>query len=387
MSDCVYLDYNATTPVDPAVLEAMLPYLRERYGNPSSSHPIGEQAREAVVGARGDVARLLGAQPTEIVFTGCATEANNLAIQGAARALRDRGRHVVTTAIEHPSVLQPFMRLREEGWEVTIVPVDAYGRVDPAEVARALRPETVLVSVMHANNETGTIQPVAAIAALTRPRSVLLHVDAAQSVGKIAVNVESLGVDLLTLAGHKFYAPKGVGALYVRAGTPVSPVFVGAGQEHGLRPGTENVPAIVALGKAAQLARVHGDSVQARLFGLRERLHRSLLREIPGLALNGHPDARLPNTLNVSFPAVEGQALLQALRGKVSASVGAACHSGDHGTSGVLAAMGLPMERMATAVRFSVGLPLTELNLMGAVRDIVAEWKKIARRAPLKLVD
>ncbi len=376
MSDCVYLDYNATTPVDPAVLEAMLPYLRERYGNPSSSHPLGEQAREAVVGARSEVARLLGAQPGEIVFTGCATEANNLAIQGAARALRDRGRHVVTTAIEHPSVLQPFMRLREDGWEVTIVPVDAYGRVDPAAVARALRPETVLVSVMHANNETGTIQPVAEIAALTRARSILLHVDAAQSVGKIAVNVNSLGVDLLTLAGHKFYAPKGVGALYVRAGTPIAPVLVGAGQEHGLRPGTENVPAIVALGKAAQLARVHADSVQSRLFGLRERLHRSLLKEIPGLALNGHSDARLPNTLNVSFPGVEGQALLQALHGKVCASVGSACHSGDHGASGVLAAMGLPADRLTGAVRFSVGLSLSELDLMKAVRHIISAWKK-----------
>lgn len=387
MSDCVYLDYNATTPVDPAVLAAMLPYLREHYGNPSSSHPLGERAHEAVVVARGEVARLLGARPDEIVFTGCATEANNLAIQGAARALRDRGRHVVTTAIEHPSVLAPFQRLREEGWDVTIVPVDGHGRVDPSAVARVLRPDTALVSIMHANNETGTIQPVAEIAELTRARSVLLHVDAAQSVGKIVVNVQSLGADLLTVAGHKFYAPKGIGALYVRAGTPISPILVGAGQEHGLRPGTENVPAIVALGKAAQLARLHADAAQARLFELRELLHRSLLREIPGLALNGHPDARLPNTLNVSFPAAEGPAFLQALRGKVCASVGAACHSGGQGVSGVLAAMGLSTERMATAVRFSVGLPLTELELMAAVRGIIDEWKRITRRAPLKRVD
>jgi cysteine desulfurase len=387
MSDCVYLDYNATTPVDPAVLEAMLPYLRERYGNPSSSHPLGEQARDAVLGARGEVARLVGAQPTEIVFTGCATEANNLAIQGAARALRTRGRHVVTTAIEHPSVLEPFLRLCEEGWEVTIVPVDGYGLVDPAEVVRALRTDTVLVSVMHANNEIGTIQPVAEIAAVTRARSILLHIDAAQSVGKISVNVDALGADLLTLAGHKFYAPKGVGALYVRARTPISPVLVGAGQEYGLRPGTENVPAIVALGKAARLARLHANAAEARLFELRERLHRSLLKDIPGLALNGHPDTRLPNTLNVSFPGAEGQVLLQDLQGKVCASVGAACHSGDHGTSGVLAAMGLPADRLAGAVRFSVGLSLTELDLLAAVRDIVSAWKRVATRASLRSIE
>ncbi|MEK9133224.1 MAG: cysteine desulfurase family protein, partial [Pseudomonadota bacterium] len=283
MTEPVYLDYNATTPIDPQVADAIVPFLREHFGNPSSAHIYGRRAREAVEQARDGVARLIGATAEEIVFTGCATEANNLAIQGVARALRGAKRHLITSAIEHPSVLQPFLRLQADGWELTILPVDRNGWVDPADVARALRADTALVSVMHANNETGTIQPVAEIAAIARPHGVLVHTDAAQSIGKIAVNVDALGVDLLTLAGHKFYAPKGVGALYVRRGIPMASVLVGAEQERGLRPGTENVPAIVGLGKAAELARQRLPEAQPRLRQLRDLLHGLLLAQIPGL--------------------------------------------------------------------------------------------------------
>ena len=255
MTRPVYLDYNATTPVAPEVAEAIRPFLYESFGNPSSSHVFGQRAKEAVLQARQEVAALINAAPHEIVFTGCATEANNLALLGVAAKAPVGRRHLVVSAVEHPAVMQPALHLQRCGWELSIVPVDARGRVSPAAVAAALRPDTALVSIMHANNEVGTIQPVAEIAALTRPRNILLHTDAAQSAGKIEVDVDALGVDLLTLAGHKFYATKGIGALYVRAGTPIGGIVFGADQEHGLRPGTENVPAIVGLGAAARLAR------------------------------------------------------------------------------------------------------------------------------------
>jgi len=377
MTKPVYLDYNATTPIDPQVADAIVPFLREHFGNPSSAHIYGRQAREAVERARDEVARLIGATAEEIVFTGCATEANNLAIQGVARALRGAKRHLITSAIEHPSVLQPFLRLQADGWGLTILPVDRNGRVDPADVARALRADTALVSVMHANNETGTIQPVAEIAAIARPHGVLVHTDAAQSIGKIAVNVDALGVDLLTLAGHKFYAPKGVGALYVRRGIPMASVLVGAEQERGLRPGTENVPAIVGLGKAAELARQRLPEAPPRLRQLRDLLHGLLLGQIPGLVLNGHLTERLPNTLNVSFPDVDGRALLQHASERVAASVGAACHGDGHEVSGVLAAMSVPPAQARGAVRLSVGLPLSNDDVQQAAHALIAAWRQL----------
>jgi len=377
MTKPVYLDYNATTPIDPQVADAIVPFLREHFGNPSSAHIYGRQAREAVERARDEVARLIGATAEEIVFTGCATEANNLAIQGVARALRGAKRHLITSAIEHPSVLQPFLRLQADGWGLTILPVDRNGCVDPADVARALRADTALVSVMHANNETGTIQPVAEIAAIARPHGVLVHADAAQSIGKIAVNVDALGVDLLTLAGHKFYAPKGVGALYVRRGIPMASVLVGAEQERGLRPGTENVPAIVGLGKAAELARQRLPEAPPRLRQLRDLLHGLLLGQIPGLVLNGHLTERLPNTLNVSFPDVDGRALLQHASERVAASVGAACHGDGHEVSGVLAAMSVPPAQARGAVRLSVGLPLSNDDAQQAAHALVAAWRQL----------
>lgn len=374
MTQPVYLDYNATTPVAPEVADAMQPFLREAFGNPSSSHAYGQCARYAVAAARQCVAQLVGAQAHEIVFTGSATEANNLALLGAARALRGDKRHLVVSAIEHPAVMAPAQYLAEQGWDLTIVPVDRYGRISPDDVGRALRPDTALVSVMHANNEVGTLQPIGDIARIVRPRGVLMHTDAAQSAGKIAVDVDALDVDLLTLAGHKFHATKGVGALYVRSGTPLRPVMLGADQEGALRAGTENVPAIVGLGTAARLASERLPRVTVQLRARRDRLHRALREAVPDLALNGHPELRLPNTLHISFPGVSGRALL-ARADRVAASLGSACHSEhDDAVSGVLAAMGMDAARAAGAIRLSVGLMTTDEEIDIAARSLIDAW-------------
>lgn len=371
----IYLDYNATTPVDPRVLEAMLPYLREHFGNPSSDHVVGQRAKTAVEQARADVASLIGAQPEEIVFTGCATEANNLALQGVARALLSgRRRTLLVSAIEHPSVAQPVRHLSETGWAVVEIPVDATARVDAG--ALKIGSDVALVSVMLANNEVGTIQPVRAIADKAHAAGVLMHVDAAQAVGKIAVNVDELGCDLLTLAGHKFYAPKGIGALYVRAGTPIVSIQYGAGHERGLRPGTENVPHIVALGAAARLAHEELDQESARIQSLRDALHQRLASAVPGLVLNGHAEERLPNTLNLSFPFVTGWELLAGTQTLV-ASTGSACHAGDRAVSGVLAAMGLTPERAAGAVRLSLGRFTTGVEVELAAEALIAAWQSL----------
>jgi len=375
MNSPIYLDYNATTPVDPLVADAIEPYLHQHFGNPSSTHVYGRNAHQAVERAREQVALLIGAHTDEIVFTGCATEANNLAIRGVARALRDQGRHLITSAVEHPAVEQPFARLSDDGWEVTVIPVDTYGRVDPAQLSDALRNDTVLVSIMHANNEVGTIQPVEEIAAITKPRGILLHTDAAQSAGKIPVSVDDLGVDLLSLAGHKFYATKGVGVLYVRRGTALQPVLVGAGHEAGLRPGTENVPAIAGLGEAARIARQHKPGHIQQLRRLRDQLHTRLAEAIPGLQLNGHPEQRLPNTLNLSFPGVDGRDLLAHAAAEVAASVGSACHEESDLVSGVLGAMGIEAERARGAVRLSIGTPTTEVEIERVARSLIAAWQ------------
>jgi cysteine desulfurase len=373
----IYLDCNATTPVDPRVLEAMLPYLAVHYGNPSSDHVVGRRAKAAVDAARAEVAALIGAAPAEIVFTGCATEANNLALLGAVRAaLPGARKSLVTSAIEHPSVLQPLRHLARQGWALTELPVDAAGRVQMDRAAHAITPEVALVSVMLANNETGSLQAVRALADLAHAAGALMHVDAAQAVGKVAVDVHALGADLLTLAGHKFYAPKGVGALYVRAGVALEPIQYGAGHEHGLRPGTENVPHIVALGEAARLARATLAQDAARMTALRDRLHGRLAAAIPGLGLNGHPTERLPNTLNVSFPAVAGWQLLDAAPA-VAASTGSACHADEHAASGVLAAMGLAPEAAAGAVRLSLGRFTTESEIDTAAAALIGAWQSL----------
>jgi cysteine desulfurase len=375
MTGPVYLDYNATTPVDPVVAAAMTVALTELFGNPSSAHVFGQRSRDAVAHARAQVAALIGAVPDEIVFTGSATEANNLALRGVTSALAVRGRHVITSAIDHPSVAEPCRLLAEQGFSITVVPVDTWGCIDPGAIAAAVRPDTVLISVMHANNEVGTLEPIADIARIAHEHGIVFHADAAQSVGKVPVRVEDLGVDLLTLAGHKFYAPKGIGALYVRTGTPLNPILYGGGQERGLRSGTENVVAIVGLGEAARLVRTRWPAASARLEQLRKRLHDGLNDRVPGLVLNGHPTARLPNTLNVSFPAVDAQELLLRSADHVAASTGAACHVG-RPASGVLAAMGLDDERIRGAVRFSVGWPTTEAGVDSAVERLGQVWER-----------
>ena len=366
----VYLDHNATTPVAPEVADAIEPFLRAEFGNPSSSHVYGRRARDAVYRARAQVAALIGAQESEIVFTGSATEANNLAILGVARALRQVKRHLVTSAIEHPAVIRPCELLKEDGWELTVVQVDRDARLDLDALSAALRDDTALVTVMHANNEVGTLQDIAEIAKRAHARGALVHTDTAQSIGKIPVSVDLLGVDLLTIAGHKFYATKGVGALYVRGGTPVSPVIVGADHERGLRPGTENVPAIVGLGEAARLARERLLWAEQHLRRMRDLLHRLLAEGIPGLTLNGDPEHRLPNTLNVSFPGVRGLELLEAVEDDVAASVGSACHAGSETASGVLAAMNIGNDRALGALRLSVGVSTTEAEIRHAARAL-----------------
>lgn len=352
----IYLDYNATTPMAPEVVRAMHPYLAEEFGNPSSDYRLGRRAREAVAQARRQVAALLGCRPEEIIFTSGATEANNTILKGVAQHFG--AGQIITTATEHPSVLAPCRFLQSQGFEVTFLPVDSTGRVDPAQVRRALSSKTILISVMHANNETGALQPIAEIGALSQEAGVWFHTDAAQSAGKIPVAVEELKVDFLTLAGHKIYAPKGVGALYVRAGRTFSPLLHGASQEGGRRAGTENVPYIAALGEACRLARERLPADQAHLQSLRELLLERLKAGFPELVLNGPVKARLPNTLNVSFPGFSGAAILAEIP-ELAASLGAACHGGEEAISPVLAAMGVPFEIAWGTVRLSVGRPTT----------------------------
>jgi len=351
----IYLDYNASTPVAPEVADAMAPFLSGHFGNPSSQHWAGAPAKAALEEARTQVAALLGCKTGEIVFTSGGTEANNHAIKGAFFALRDRGEHIVTTQIEHPAVLQPCRFLERLGAKVTYVPVDGTGRVDPDEIRKALTPRTILVSVMHANNEVGTIQPVAEIARICREHGVLLHTDAAQSVGKIPTRVSELGVDLLSIAGHKLYAPKGVGALYIREGVTLEPLMHGAGHESSRRAGTENVLLDVALGAACELAGADLEDNAARLQQLRDYFHAELAGIFgSGVRLNGHLTDRLPNTLNVSFVGRLGSEVLGSLEG-VAASTGSACHSGRHELSPVLKAMGTDESAGLGAVRFSLG--------------------------------
>jgi cysteine desulfurase len=367
----VYLDYNATTPIDPAVAKAMLPYLHEHFGNPSSGHSYGRRTREAVEHARRQVADLLGCTPQEILFTSGGTEANNLVLLGATSAMRKRGNHVVTSRVEHPAVLEPCLALLERGWDVTFLPVDGTGEVEVKRLEAALRPQTVLVSIMHANNEVGTLQPIEAIAAVTRRRNILLHTDAAQSVGKVPVRVDELGVDYLTVAGHKLYAPKGVGALYVRSGSPMAKLFYGAGQERGLRPGTENVLEIVGLGQAAAQALERGAEATRHLRRMRDLLEERLHAALPAAVVHGHPERRLPNTLSIAFPGWSADTLLNKLHG-VAASAGAACHADTVKVSHVLEAMAVPEHLARATLRLSVGRFTTAAEVVQAAAHIVA---------------
>ena len=374
ISDRIYLDFNASTPIAPEVADAMHPFLTQHFGNPSSLHWAGAPAKEAAEHARRQVADLLACHPSEVVFTSGGSESNNHAIKGVFFALREKGNHIVTTQIEHPAVLNPCRFLEKLGATVTCVGVDRYGRVDPDEIEKAITPRTILITVMHANNEVGTVQPIEEIARIAKSCGVLFHSDAAQSAGKIAAKVDDLGADLLSLAGHKVYAPKGVGALYIRKGTPIEPLIHGAGHETGRRAGTENVMLDVGLGQACELAGkyVNDDGI----FKLRECFW-ALLQDAfgDGVVLNGHPVHRLPNTVNVSFVEKAGGTILSLLDG-VAASTGSACHAGSVELSPVLKAMGVTDEVGMGAIRFSLGRTTTFQEL----ETVVHLLKKVVPR-------
>jgi cysteine desulfurase len=373
----IYLDYNGTTPLDPEVIAAMRPFIEVDFGNPSSAHWYGIKPRQAVETARRQAAALIGCRADEIFFTSGGTESNNHALKGMARALKDKGRHIVTSAFEHPAVLEVCRHLEKEGFETTFVPVDADGMVDPARVQEALRPDTILVSVMHANNEVGTIQPLAAIAELASARGIVLHTDAAQSLGKIPVDVRALGVDMLSVAGHKLYAPKGIGALYVRRGLFPEKFCHGAGQEMGWRAGTENVAWIVALGKACEIAARDLTANMVRMKEMRDRLHEGIASRLADVRLNGHPALRLPNTLSLSFRDIEANRILEEIGLDVAASAGAACHAGSVTISHVLEAMQTPLAWAKGTLRFSTGRTTTAVEIDRAIHAVVTAVKAL----------
>ncbi len=374
----LYFDYNATTPIASSVKEAMLPFLGEHYGNPSSTHTLGRAAQEAVQDARNQIASLLGADAEEIVFTSGGTESNNLALQGLLlREGRSAGGHIVISAIEHPSIVAPARFLERLGYDVSVVGVTGQGVVQPNAVRSAIRPETVLCSIMHANNETGSLQPLRQIAEVCHERQVLLHTDASQSCGKVRTIVDELDVDLLTIAGHKLYAPKGVGALYVRRGVPLEPVLHGAGHESGLRAGTENVASIVGLGKACVLASKSLDESQERLANLRDRLWLSLQAGVgDDLRMNSQLAPRLPNTLSISFPGVLGYELLARLP-ELCASTGSACHSETAIMSPTLAAMGVSADQARGTVRLSLGWYSTQDDVDRCASLLIGAWEAL----------
>ena len=369
----IYLDHCATTPLRPEVREEMLPFFRDRFGNPSSVHAFGRIARSAVEEARVRVASLIGAMPEEIVFTGGGTESDNLAIRGAAEALKGKGRHIITSAIEHPAVLRTCRSLEQSGFRVTCLPVDAHGVLDPGAVRDAITGETILVSIMHGNNEIGTIEPIDAIARMTKERGILLHTDAVQTVGKIPVDVQKLQADLLSLSGHKLNGPKGIGALYIRRGVEIAPLLTGGHQEGDRRGGTENVPAIAGLGRACELA---GRDLPSRMKGtkeLRDRLQSHLAGKFPDLQVNGHPEKRLPHVLSVSFRGLPADEIVLALdREGVAVSAGSACTSGRREISHVISALGVPPEVAQGTVRLSVGWGNTKKEIKMAADLLVS---------------
>lgn len=374
----IYLDYNATTPIDPVVAAAMLPCIRAHFGNPSSAHAYGVEARAIVEEARGQVASLLRCSPGEVLFTSGGTESNNHAIKGAARANRRKGNHLILSAVEHPAVTEVCESLSADGFEISAIPVDAAGLIDLAALERAIGDRTILVSVMHANNEVGTIQPIGEIARMARRREILVHTDAAQSVGKIPVDVAELGVDLLTVAGHKLYAPKGVGALYVREGVKLEKFMHGAGHESGRRAGTENVIGIAGLGAACAVAMRDLAANGDRMRGTRDRLQEGLLRAVSEVRVNGHPDRRLPNTLSVSFKGLDAGGLLGAMGG-LAASAGAACHGASVEISKTLRAMAVPLEWARGTIRLSTGKVTSEGEVDRAVEIIAAAVRQIRK--------
>ena len=367
--DGIYLDYNATTPIDPAVAEAMLPYVHGLFGNPSSGHAFGLAAREGVDLARQQVAGLLGCSEDDLIFTSGGTEANNHAIKGVAGANRHRGSHIITSAVEHPAVTEVCQFLEGQGCRTTYLPVDEFGMVDPRRVEDAITPETVLVTIMHANNEVGTIQPIAEIAEIAHRHGVLVHSDCAQSIGKIPVKVDDLGVDLLSVAGHKLYAPKGIGALYIRPGVTLEKFMHGANHEGNRRAGTENIILMAGLGKACELIEQNLPEYGRHMAAMRDRLERGLLASGHDVRVNGHPTQRLPNTCSIGFRGREADGILAGLP-TVAASAGAACHSDQVELSHVLEAMNVPTEYAMGTLRLTVGRYTTEAEIDQALSEI-----------------
>jgi len=373
ISNRIYLDFNASTPIAPEVAEAMKPYLSQHFGNPSSQHWAGIPAKETVEHARQQAAELLQCSPDEVVFTSGGSESNNHAIKGVFFALKEKGNHIITTQIEHPAVINPCRFLEKLGAEVTYIEVDQYGRVDPEDIFRAITPKTILITMMHANNEVGTIQPIEEVSKIAKRHGILFHTDAAQSVGKVKTTVDDLGVDLLSIAGHKLYAPKGVGALYIRKGIAIEPLIHGAGHESGRRAGTEDVLLIAGLGKACEIAKKYLDD--NKIQDLRNRFWEMLQKNFGNeVVLNGHPTHRLPNTLNISFDRRVGSEILARLDG-VAASTGAACHSGSIELSPVLKAMGVSPEVGMGAIRFSLGRTTT----IDEIETVIGLLKKTVR--------
>jgi cysteine desulfurase len=382
----VYLDNNSTTPIDLRVVETMMPYLTEKFGNAASrSHAYGWEGEEAVEKARTQIAKLIGANPKEIVFTSGATESINIAIKGAYEMYSEKGNHVITCVTEHKATLDSAKYIEKHGAEVTYLPVNSLGQIDLEELKKAITPKTILISLMHANNEMGTIHPVAEIGKIAKEKGILFHVDAAQTAGKLPIDVEKMGIDILSISGHKLYGPKGIGALYVRRSNPrvrLAPVVHGGGHERGLRSGTLNVPAIVGLGKACEIAMNEMETEAKRVAALRDRLHQGITKELDEVYLNGHPVERLPNNLNLSFAYVEGEALMMGFR-ELAVSSGSACTSASLEPSYVLKAMGVGEELAHTSIRFGLGRFTTAEEVDFAVEKVVATVKRLRDMSPL----
>lgn len=380
----IYLDHNATTPLHPEVLEAMLPYYKEAFGNPSTIYSFGQETRKATDEARETVANLIGASPEEIIFTSGGTEADNLALKGVPAALEKKGKHIIASSIEHHAVLSTLKYLEKRGYKVSFLPVDEHGWLDPGEVQEAITSQTVLISVMHANNEVGTIEPISEIGEIAQKARIYLHTDAVQTIGKIKVNVDDLKVDLLSLSAHKFYGPKGVGALYARKGTRIYPLLHGGYQERRRRAGTENVAGIVGLGKAAEIAPKEMVQQSRRESNLRDRLEKMIRENINHCQLNGHPTQRLPNTLNISFEFIEGESLILNLDLKgIAASTGSACTSGSLEPSHVLMAMGVAPEIAQGSIRFSLGRDNRKEDIDYTVENLVEIVTRLREMSPL----
>lgn len=378
----IYLDHNATTPIHPEVLKEMKNALELTYGNASTLYLIGTEAKKKLEEARGRVASLIGAKTEEIIFTGGGTEANNLALFGICRARKKEGNHIITSKIEHDSVLNSAKALERDGFNITYLPVDSYGMVDPGELRKAIRPDTILISIMHSNNETGTIQTIKDMTEITREKGIPFHTDAVQSIGKINVDVAGFGADLLTIASHKIYGPKGVGALYIKKGTRLQPILYGGHQEKGYRPGTEDVPGIIGFGKAAEISMKNTED--NRLVGLRDRLYNSIKDKIEMVRLNGHPNERLPNTLNISIEFVEGEGMVLALDDLgISVGTGSACATATLEPSHVLAAMGVPPQIAHCTLRFSLGRDTTDEDIDRVIEVMPGIVKKMRGFSPL----